>query len=39
VSAAHLRAMAENAWRAAFAPPEEIAEGLRGLESVDFGAL
>jgi adenosine deaminase len=39
VSAAHLRAMAENAWRAAFAPPAEIAEGLRGLESVDFGAL
>jgi adenosine deaminase len=38
-SAGQLRAMAENAWKAAFATAEEIAEGRRGLETLDFGAL
>jgi hypothetical protein len=27
--------MAQNAWKAAFAPPEEIVEGLRRLEPMD----
>jgi hypothetical protein len=31
--------MAQNAWKAAFAPTEEIAAGLRGLEGMDFEAL
>jgi adenosine deaminase len=39
VSKDDLRRMAENAWRAAFAPQEEIAAGLRGIAELDFASL
>jgi adenosine deaminase len=39
VTSSHRRAMAQNAWKAAFAPPEEIAAGLRRLEPMDLETL